>query len=121
MKDFFKPKDFDPGSGPADDGQELCSYNWAASRANAKLNAEIKTWPVVTGQVIGQGTVLRFFGNEPNNETDTHTARLACIEKIKPKECEHDPVVKIDTCGRWWAYCKGCDVVLRPTKWVATE
>ncbi len=27
---------------------------------------------------------------------DTHQARLVCIEEIKPKECEHKPLVNYD-------------------------
>jgi hypothetical protein len=41
----------------------------------------------------------------------THTARLVCIEEIKPKECEHIPIERLD----YRIECLNCGCELKAT------
>lgn len=130
-KGFFKPEDFN------------CRYSqetWhelAADIANEKLNKLIESWPVVYGEFQDNMLVMPF--GMVKGATDSHTARLAFIEKIK-KECvNHEPEYAQDTIisfsgkeaarsnlstheyGRVYLQrCKHCGVELQAT-WTAKE
>lgn len=62
----------------------------AARIANARLLEIAKDWPVVYGYEQRNGIQL-FHGELAKSESDTHTAHLAFVTELKPKECEHEP------------------------------
>lgn len=86
---IFKPEDFDPKTELADDGQELCSYQWASRKANEKLKKLIQSWPVVRGYKSASDGLMYWHEHLMN---DTHIARLAFIEEIKKEPCKHKPM-----------------------------
>lgn len=114
MKDFFKPEDF-----------ELTEWvtPWVLDRmvtkANAKLGAEIEKWPKLY-------KYPHMFGWSEVSEsihTPIHTARLAFIEEIRPKECEHEPRFFPDVPNILFEdapHCKHCGIKLR-AKWEPAE
>lgn len=107
-KDFFKPIDFTFS-------ERGCMY--LADIANAKLNAEIEKWPKLY-------KYPHMFGWSEVSEsihTPIHTARLAFIEEIKPKECEHNGAgYRIDMRGFIESRCDKCGIKLR-AKWEVAE
>lgn len=89
----FRASDFDPDIGPADDGEMLCTYEWAALRAQAKLASWIASAPVVTTgwEPSGDGGMADTFvwrTSYKPHKNPTHTARLICIEEIKRDTAE---------------------------------
>ncbi len=73
----FSPSDFDPGGPPAEDGQFLCTYEWAARTANRILR-ERST--VVYG-IVGEDGRMGF-NAEALDAYDTHTALLVNVQPI---------------------------------------
>ncbi len=56
------------------------------------------------------------------NDNDTHTARLVCVEEIQKKECEHFATVMFPTGGgESYMGCKHCKRRLKPTGGWVTE
>ncbi len=49
-------------------------------------------------------------------ESDSHTARLICIEEIK-RECEHEPEIVTNFEDRSWFECVKCGQKLKPKTW----
>lgn len=92
----FTPQDFDPGIGLADDGQELCTYIWAAKIANAKLDKWFEQSVKVYGGPDGQWSAVqrdeKKYGLISSNfVNDTHVGLLIDIQPIYKKKCEHEP------------------------------
>lgn len=82
MKDLFTHYDFH--------FDEKWKNEIAATEANHKLNALIKTWPVVWGSSHDGFIMVERWRKKPDL-SDTHTARLAFIEEIKKEPCQHEP------------------------------
>lgn len=87
----------------------------AAQKANEKLAKLVEDWPVVTG-IFATNSI--FGSGENSSENDTHIARLAFIELIEKKECEHLPKL-----WQWdlndesmYAKCRKCGRKLK-AKW----
>lgn len=96
MKDFFKPEDFlsknfiqEYLGGSIYNKSVLCRD--AANMANAKLEAEIEKWPkVFVTHEESKSKGAYWSAYSCHGTIHTHTARLAFIEGILKKECEHE-------------------------------
>jgi len=98
MKFRFTPEMFDPGIGPANDGQKLCTYSWAARKANQALDKYLETLPMVYGygETPCASSLWNMNGPTQEREHHTHFAILFDIEELPKKECDHsDPGVII--------------------------
>lgn len=100
MKDFFKPEDFSGTGGVIPEIAEIMS-----GIANEKLNALIKSWPVVYIDPSDKIVISDLQGPK-----DTHKARLSFIEEIVKEPCKHEPQ-DLHTYGPR-IYCKHCGVEL---------
>lgn len=116
-KPFFEPIDFTLNGDPVD-SIEITPF-FAAKQANAKLEKEIQSWKVVYGVCEDKDTPLLpslewSFIKSPN---DTHAAKLAFIEELPKKECEHEAkTMFVDGLGlvnlSEHTICKHCGVQL---------
>jgi hypothetical protein len=106
----FEASDFDPGGPPADDGQELCTYRWAAERANAKLAK------MLGPRVFGGPE----FWNVEQADVDTHSAHLFNITPLAKVECEHEPVLIAASFGGGLYHCGKCKVKMKQT-WTVSD
>lgn len=88
MKDYFKPKDFLDTK-----GCQSYPVETIASIANEKLNALIGSMPVVYSY---NGEDDWFFPTKQDYPNVTHMARIAFIQEIVKKPCEHVPYVAND-------------------------
>lgn len=75
--ELFKPEDFDQDYGHSG----RCYIEFAAKRANEKLQHHIESLPKVYFKYLGGGPFN--IGPELNKEDDTHAACLFNIEEIK--------------------------------------
>lgn len=103
MKNIFTPEDF-----LVDDVTEATWHYKASQIANEKLNKLIESWPVVYGDIEFkcEWSKLRLNNN-------THMARLAFIEEIKPKCEKHEPgLVGATTQNKIVSTCVHCKVEL---------
>lgn len=101
---FFEPIDFKM------DGMQTVSFVTASQIANEKLNALIESWPTVYGShqdgEWNSCATLR-------TSDDTHTAKLAFIEELPKKECDHEPSRALEIRDPHPIYrCKHCGVQL---------
>lgn len=121
MKDFFKPEDFEEWE------NHCCKA--IADFANAKLNKEIAKWPITYRYEplakrspdhfiwsLDDSPLTKTVGLPPSY---TATARLAFVEEIKPKECDHE-IYAIgynikDNKPIYHADCTKCGKKLKPT------
>lgn len=114
----FTPEDFDPGIGMADDGQQLCTYQWAAKKANAKLDEWLKSAVKVYGS-SGDGEPVTWYADYyglSKSITNTHSALLIGITKLDKKKCEHEPKLWADKDKEAYeAVCFHCGVTLKAT------
>lgn len=97
--------------------------------ANEKLEKEIQSW--VTVRMRKENYFTSDTWSSHLNPTDTHTAKLAFIEELPKKECEHVPKVSVSIKGFDLSkathlhqipeqfYCLKCGVELVPTSWSA--
>lgn len=87
-KPIFTAKDFTLGS-----NEVYLSDETAAKIANEKIQKLIESWPVVYANYRGPTETHSWNDNRNTiySKEATHTARLAFIEEIKPKECQHEP------------------------------
>lgn len=125
MKKFelFKSSDFDPGGPVASDGENLCTYSWAANIANKRIeayNAEIESWPVVygskTSHIAATGLDWQQWRSEKPAPEDTHVGRIAFIEELPKVECIHiNKLYGYKNCEPW-AKCEDCGIEL-VAKW----
>lgn len=103
----------------------------AAAMAQDIFDKWLEIQPMVYGHFDPNklnGRIPAYWGpSEGDRFNDTHSARLVCIEEIKPKECEHEPVSYSNGCItmpldelRWFlannAECKKCRKKLK-AKW----
>jgi hypothetical protein len=106
MKALFKPEDFEPPYG------KDIAPSIAAELANKKLNELIESWPVVYRSQIPE------YDDWGNKKMLGHTqkARLAFIEPIVKKECEHRPKFTASHKGMLFKNtCEKCGVELTAT------
>lgn len=87
--DFFKPEDFDVK--PYWTALPL-DGDLAATLANEKLNALIKSWPTVYGKKANN-----FSASAAQLIDDDFKARLAFIEPIVKEPCKHEPEMRVIT------------------------
>jgi hypothetical protein len=81
------------------------------------LEALLAKAPVVVGYIDGNDT---HWWNNSEREDKTHTARLICVEEIKPKVCEHKAVLVERGSGNLGSgtfTCCKCSLKLQPTGW----
>lgn len=103
--DFFKPEDF-----LADCGT-LTPFGMA-ERANAKLKKHIEGLPVVFS-LADKGCWYTHSGptNVYGENQVAYKARLICIEEIKKKTCDHEPIFAGDK--HYIHECKHCGKALK--------
>ena len=110
----FSAEDFDPGIGLADDGQELCTYVWAAQIANAKI--EKLLGPEVFGNEHG------YWGVESDDENrDMYTARLFNVQPIEKKPCKHEAELRLNNKAEPFIYRYECIKCGTKLKWEPYE
>ncbi len=90
---IFEAKDFDSGIGPADDGKELCTYEWAARKANAKLQKEAESCLMVYGNRDIERSDNPWIFTTVKTGDESHQARLMFIEELPKEPCQHEPVL----------------------------
>ena len=90
-------------------GNDELSPDDAARYANDRLAEIIKDWPEVYGKATPSGAIIYHSYSRIQKDDDTHKARLAFIEEIKPVVCEHPPsrriyiednIVRCEKCGK---------------------
>lgn len=124
-RELFCAEDFDPGGPPADDGQELCTYYWAAKRANAKFVKWAEGLPVAQGKPDGGDYKEIWIASEVADAT--HTARLAFIQPIEKAACAHSVAAEKMGDEPWklstnLLVCGACGIKLKPPNtWEAAE
>lgn len=101
---------------------------WLAMLANRRFEAWLKEQPVVYGHDLNGECETWNFAHYRDNypaTSDTHTARLVCIEEIKREPCKHEPRTEIYNEGFndfrvFMDDCKHCGVKL-VAEWKAAE
>jgi hypothetical protein len=122
-KNIFTPDDFKASEKiegfdfNANQGQRNAIF--AAERANEILNKLIESWPVVYGSACRQEwhtaeqTTKGVIAVLSNFKESHYVARLAFIEKIKPKCEKHEPR-GISMCDDGISsICKSCGVIIK--------
>lgn len=100
----------------------------AQAKHDAWFKELIESWPVVSG--FQESEYKSWIMDSRPNSGSTHKARLAFIEEIEKKPCEHEPLTLVGLPQRnfidksiWTepvAYqCKQCLAMIEPTGWVA--
>ena len=123
-KPFFEPIDFKM------DGMQTVSFVTASQIANEKLEKEIQSW--VTVVQMEPKSNFGWYEERPHNyHKYTRAAKLAFIENLPKKECDHEPKVSVSIKGFDLSkathlhqipeqfYCLKCGVELVPTSWSA--
>lgn len=108
----FKPEDFEFNA----------FYNeryQAADIANRLLQSWLDAAPVVYKDCV-DGGVNGWFGPSFCAEDATHRARLVCIEELKPKVCNHEPIAMHMVLLSEGIKCQHCGKKLTAT-WKADE
>lgn len=112
MKNFFKSEDFYQEHFNLTDGQCLKILDYT----NAKLNELIESCQEVSGTVTDSGLFRLHNPYDGIVRECTHKARLAFVEEIVKKPCEHEPFYEEYGGGlRSPAKCKHCGVELQAT------
>lgn len=111
MKEFFKPEDFERKV-PWDLTAGLLRQRFC-DVANEKLNKLIESMPTV----YGKGNQWDQTDNRPDSYAGcTHKARLAFIEELPKKQCEHKPKITASHKGFLFKNtCEKCGVELQAT------
>ena len=90
-------------------------YDLIHIKANKILNSYLQTLPVV----YGSESQVDYVWTKQITETDTHQARLICVEEIKPENCEHRGISNNGIHHAEWI-CSKCGKKLK-AKWGVCE
>lgn len=121
----FKPEDFLKALGPMSI-QHIEVVRLAEDKFDQWYKENIEYAPVVFCQNGGTDMEAnkkeRWVGKAYSIPSDTHKARLVCIEEIEKKQCEHKRVGLGNGFSSHTFYCTECNKSVRPkTGWEVCE